>query len=85
MSLVESTKKAYAGLMSSAIELGGGLLVIAIVVGTIAIPLFIGVDTSSWTLWSGSPTLVLIWGTILTIMLAALIMGIIGMFRKSGE
>ena len=82
MSLVT---KASSGLMNSAIELGGGLLVIAIVVGTIAIPLFIAVDTSHWTAWSGSATLLLVWGTILTISLAALIMGVISMFRHGGE
>ena len=82
MSLVE---KARASLMGSAIELGGGLLVIAIIIGTIAIPLFLGINTTLWTVWTGSPTLALIWGTVITIALAALILGIVGMFRKSGE
>ena len=80
MSLVETTKKAYAGLMTTAIELGGALIVIAIIVGTIAIPIFLCTSTVGW-----GATNILIWGTVLIVSLAALIMLIISMFRRSGE
>ena len=72
-------RKAYAGLMGKAIELGGALLVIAIIVGTIAVPIFIGVNTSGWGV-----TNILIWGTVLTVSFAALIMLIINMFKSQG-
>jgi hypothetical protein len=80
MSLVETTKKAYAGLMTTAIELGGALIVIAIIVGTIAFPILINTSTVGW-----GATNILIWGTISIISLAALIMLVIGQFRKTGE
>jgi hypothetical protein len=74
-------RRVWMGLMAMAIEIGGALLVIAIVVGTIAVPVFMSTNTSGW-----SATNVLIWGTILTIAFAALIMGIIALFKRaSGE
>ena len=71
-------QRVYMGLMAMAIEIGGALLVIAIVIGTIAVPVFMGTNTTGW-----STTNVLIWGTILTISFAALIMGIIALFKRA--
>jgi hypothetical protein len=79
MSFLEVYHKAKASLMTDSIELGGALLVIAIIVGIIAIPIFMQTNTSGW-----STTNVLIWGTVVTVALAALVMLILGKFRKSG-
>jgi hypothetical protein len=79
MSFLEVYRKARASLMTEAIELGGALLVIAIIIGIIAIPIFMQTNTSGW-----STTNVLIWGTVITITLAALVMLIINKFRRTG-
>lgn len=78
MSLTETVKPKARGLMSEAIELGGGLLVIAIIIGTIAVPIFMATNTSGW-----GATNIIIWGTILTVAFAALIMLIIGRFKRA--
>jgi hypothetical protein len=80
MSLVETVKLKARGLMSESIELGGGLLVIAIIIGTIAVPIFIATNTVGW-----GATNIIIWGTILTVCFAALIMLIIARFRKTTD
>jgi protein-S-isoprenylcysteine O-methyltransferase Ste14 len=79
MYLVEKAQKAAASLMNESIEIGGALLVIAIIIGTIAIPVFIAVNTTGW-----GATNIIIWGTILTVSFAALIMLVIGRFRREG-
>jgi len=80
MSLKEQYLKARASLMNEAIELGGGLLVVAIIIGTIAVPIFIATNTTGW-----GATNIIIWGTILTVSFAALIMLIIARFRRGAE
>jgi hypothetical protein len=83
MSLTESAKNALmqarASFMVEVIEIGGGLIALAILVGDIALPILFGVNTTGW-----GATNILIWGVIATVALAAIIMGIISYFRHQG-
>jgi hypothetical protein len=72
-------RRARASLIVHVIEIGGGLIVLAILVGDIALPLMFTVNTSTW-----GATNILIWGVTATVALAAVIMGLIGYFRARG-
>ncbi len=84
MELIENAKKimrrARGSFMVEVIEIGGGLITLAILVGDIALPILFGVNTTGW-----GATNILIWGVIATVALAAIIMGLISYFRKSGR
>ena len=66
-------------MLAKVIELSASVLVLGIVMGYIAIPIFMATNTTGW-----SATNILIWGTIITISLAAVIMLFIRMFQHRG-
>jgi hypothetical protein len=84
MSLTDYAKNALmqarASFMVEVIEIGGGLIALAILVGDIALPILFGVNTTGW-----GATNILIWGVIATVALAAIIMGLISYFRHKGS
>lgn len=67
--------KAYS-LSSMVIEIAIAILVMAILVGTIAFPIFFGTNTSGW-----GTTNILIWGVVPTVSLAVVIIGLVKYFR----
>ena len=67
-----------ANLMNRAIQIGGAILVVAILVGQIALPIFFTVNTTTW-----GATNIVIWGVVVTVGLAAIIMGFVGFFKKN--
>jgi hypothetical protein len=76
---MEVSVKVKESMLGKVIELSASVLVLGIVMGYIAIPIFMGTNTSGW-----SATNILIWGTIITISLAAVIMLFIRMFQHHG-
>lgn len=72
------TAKAYS-LSGQVIEIAIAILVLAILVGTIAFPIFFGTNTSEW-----GATNILIWGVIPTVSLAVVIIGIVKYFKGHG-
>ncbi len=84
MKLVDNAKNlmrhARVSFMAEVVEIGGGLIVLSILVGTIALPLIYQVNTSTW-----GATNILVWGVVATVALAAIIMGLISYFRKTGR
>ena len=67
--------KAYS-LSGKAIELGVVLLILAIIIGQIALPIFFSTNTTGW-----GATNILVWGTLPTITLAAFVIGIFAYFK----
>ncbi len=68
--------KVRESMLAKVIELSASVLVLGIVMGYIAIPIFMATNQTGW-----SATNILIWGTIITIALAAVIMLFIRMFQ----
>ena len=76
MSFLTRVKESMLG---KVIELSAAVLVLGIIMGYIAIPIFMATNTTGWT-----ATNILIWGTIITIALAAVIMLFIRLFQHRG-
>lgn len=73
--------KMYARSMSgTVIEIAISILVLAILVGVIAFPIFFGTNTTGW-----GATNILIWGVVPTVALAVVIVGLVNHFRKGGN
>jgi ABC-type proline/glycine betaine transport system permease subunit len=70
--------KAYS-LSGMVIEIAIAILVLAILVGTIAFPIFFGTNTTNW----GAQN-ILIWGVVPTVSLAVVIIGLVKYFRHGG-
>ncbi len=64
-------------LSGTVIEVAIAILVLAILVGTIAFPIFFGTNTSGWGV-----TNILIWGVVPTVSLAVVIIGLVKHFRS---
>ena len=80
MAMVEAkTGIARESMLGKVIELAASVLVLGVLMGYIAIPIFMGTNTTGW-----GATNILIWGTIITISLAAVIMLFIRLFQHSG-
>jgi hypothetical protein len=73
----QSVTKAFS-LSSQVIEIAIAILVLAILVGTIAFPIFFGTNTTGW-----GATNILIWGVVPTVSLAVVIIGIVKHFKSS--
>jgi len=72
--------KMYARSMSgTVIEIAISILVLAILVGVIAFPIFFGTNTTGW-----GATNILIWGVVPTVSLAVVIVGLVNHFRRGG-
>ena len=71
--------KVKESMLGKVIELSASVLVLGIIMGYIAIPIFIATNTSGW-----GATNILIWGVVITIALAAVIMLFIRMFQHHG-
>ena len=56
------------------------ILVLAILVGTIAFPIFFGTNTTGW-----GATNILIWGVVPTVALAVVIIGLVNHFKSKGS
>jgi hypothetical protein len=67
-------------LSGTVIEIAISILVLAILMGTIAFPIFFGTNTSGW-----GATNILIWGVVPTVALAAIIVGLVMHFRRGAE
>lgn len=70
--------KAYS-LSSTVIEIAVAILVLAVLVGTIAFPIFFGTNTSGW-----GATNILIWGVVPTVALAVVIIGLVKHIKHGG-
>jgi len=66
-------------LSGTVIEIAIAILVLAILVGTIAFPIFFGTNTTSW-----GATNILIWGVVPTVSLAVVIIGLVKHFKHTG-
>lgn len=66
-------------LSGKVIEIAIAILVLAILVGTIAFPIFFGTNTSTW-----GTTNILIWGVVPTVSLAVVIIGLVKNFKSGG-
>lgn len=64
-------------LSGQVIEISIAILVLAILVGTIAFPIFFGTNTTGW-----GATNILIWGVVPTVSLAVVIIGIVKHFKQ---
>ena len=71
--------KAYS-LSGQVIDLGIVVVVLAVLVGAIAFPIFFGTNTTGW-----GTTNILVWGVIPTVTLAAIIIGVVKHFKGGGE
>lgn len=71
--------KAYS-LSGTVIEIAISILVLAILIGTIAFPIFFGTNTSTWGV-----TNILIWGVVPTVSLAVVIIGLVKHFRSGAN
>ena len=71
------TRIARYGLIEDTLEIGGALLIVAILIGGIDLPLFYGVSTTGW----GSPNIVM-WGIITVVAFAILIMMIMDKMKN---
>lgn len=67
-------------LSGDAIEVGIVILILAIIVGGIAFPIFFGTNTTGW-----GATNILVWGVVPTVSLAVVIVGLIKHFQKAGH
>jgi ABC-type proline/glycine betaine transport system permease subunit len=56
------------------------ILILAIIVGGIAFPIFFGTNTTGW-----GATNILVWGVVPTVSLAVVIVGLIKHFQKAGH
>jgi ABC-type proline/glycine betaine transport system permease subunit len=74
----QSLVKAHS-LSGTVIEIAIAILVLAILVGTIAFPIFFGTNTSDW-----GTTNILIWGVVPTVALAVVIIGLVKHFKGHG-
>ena len=68
--------KVHESLLSKVIELSAAVLVLGIIMGYVALPIFFTVSTSGW-----GATNILIWGVVVTVALASVIMLFIRMFQ----
>jgi hypothetical protein len=68
-------------LSGMAIEIAIVLIVVAVLIGGIAFPIFFGTNTTGW-----GATNILVWGVIPTVAIAAVIIGLVKHYRGgSGE
>jgi hypothetical protein len=58
-------------------EIGGALIVIAVLIGQISLPMYYGVSTSGW-----STETILVFQAVIIVAIAALVMGIVRKIRK---
>jgi uncharacterized membrane protein YbhN (UPF0104 family) len=66
-------------LSGTVIEIAIAILVLAILVGIVAFPIFFGVSTAGW-----GANNVLIWGVVPTVVLATIIIGLVYHFKHRG-
>ena len=71
-----TTKKACFGVVEDTVELGGMILIVAVLIGTVDLPLFYGVSTTGW----GAPNIIM-WGIITIVSIAFLIMEILKVIK----
>jgi len=76
--MFERMKVMARSMSGTVIEIAISILVLAILVGVIAFPIFFGTNTSGW-----GATNILIWGVVPTVSLAVVIVGLVNHFRKS--
>ena len=76
--MFERMKVMARSMSGTVIEIAISILVLAILVGVIAFPIFFGTNTSGW-----GETNILIWGVVPTVALAVVIVGLVNHFRKS--
>ena len=74
-----ATMKAFS-LSGMVIEIAIAILVLAILVGTIAFPIFFGTNTTGW-----GATNILIWGVVPTVSLAVVIIVLVKHFKHKGS
>lgn len=73
-----SLMKAHS-LSGMVIEIAIAILVLAILVGVVAFPIFFGTNTTGW-----GANNILIWGVVPTVALAVVIIGLVKHFRSGG-
>jgi hypothetical protein len=71
--------KVRESMLAKVIELSACVMVLGILMGYVALPIFFGVSTSGW-----GATNILIWGVVVTVALAGVIMLFIRMFQHRG-
>lgn len=66
-------------LSGTVIEIAIGMIVLSILLGTVALPIFFQVCTSTW-----GDTNIIVWGVVLTVAIAVIIVGMVQHFRQNG-
>ena len=69
--------RAHQDLILDSAEIGGALIIIAVLIGNIALPFYYGVNTSSWSTQD-----ILIYDAIVIIAISVIVIGIVRKIRK---
>jgi ABC-type multidrug transport system permease subunit len=79
LKITSVSMKAFS-LSGKVIEIAVAILVLAILVGIVAFPIFFGTNTTGW-----GANNILIWGVVPTVSLAVVIIALVSHFRSTAE